>query len=588
MSGAPCLHRWRGVLGLVRGQITPYVRWRLAEVMGLVLLGAVANALAPLVLKIIVDALTGQRGTVLSGEILVGLYAAMQWLSRSSTEVQALRYACAERRMLRTLHARLFSHVLSLPLRFHLRRQSGAVSQTIDNGLQGLRLILHQVVFTVVPVGVELAVAAGVLMRFVRPLFLVLFCIAAICYAWLFGRSAARIADSARAAAAAGVEAGAIITDGLLNYEAVKCFGAERLIAAKATGALGRSERTWLAFYRHYSGNGLAVAAVFAVFLAASLLCALHSVRAGRLTVGGFVLVNAYMMQLVRPAELLGAAAQGVAQGTALLEGAMQLLTEPAEPLAGVPLRRGQCGALEFERVTLSYEPGRAALREVSFSLSPGATVAIVGQSGSGKSSIVRLLLRLLEPDAGVIRLDGVPIECIAPDALRAAIALVPQDPVLFDDTIAYNILVAAPNASHEELERAVRLAQLGEFIGSLPQGYETVVGERGVRLSGGERQRIAIARAALRRPLIYVFDEATAALDSHTEQAILSNLRAVSANATTLIVAHRLSSVMHAGGILVLHRGRLVESGTHEQLLRAQGHYAALWSAQVASPTAA
>ncbi len=588
MRRAPCPRRWRGVLGLVCGEITPYVRRRLVEVVGLVLLGAVANALAPLVLKAIVDALTGQRVVALSGEVLVGLYAVMQWLSRSSTEVQALRYACAERRMLRTLNARLFDHVLSLPLRFHLRRQSGAVSQTIDNGLQGMRLILHQFVFTVLPIGAELSVAAGVLMRFARPQFLALFCVAAICYGWLFGRSAARIADSARAAAAAGVEAGAIMTDGLLNYEAVKCFGAERLIGAKASAALGRSERTWLSFYRHYSGNGLAVAAVFALFLGTSLLWALHSVRAGHLTVGGFVLVNAYMMQLVRPAEMLGAAAQGVARGAALLEGAMELLGEPAEPLAGVSLRQEQRGALEFERVRLSYEPGRAALQEVSFSVSPGATVGIVGQSGSGKSAIVRLLLRLLEPEAGVIRLDGLPIECIAPEALRAAIAVVPQDPVLFDDTIAYNILVAAPHASREELERAARLAQLGEFIASLPQGYETVVGERGVRLSGGERQRIAFARAALRRPLIYVFDEATAALDSRTERAILSNLRAVCATATTLIVAHRLSSVMHAGGILVLHRGRVVESGTHEQLLGAQGHYAALWSAQLASATAA
>ncbi len=579
---------WWRLFGLLRRELTPYVARRLLEVIVLVMVGAAANALAPLILKLIVDRVTGQGGMARSGVILIGIYAFMQWLSRSSTEIRALRYSRAEQRIVRTLSTRLFAHVLCLPLRVHLRRQSGALSQIIDNSLQGVRLILHQVVFVVLPVGAELAVAAWVLLRLGRPLFLGLFCIAAISYVWLFGRSAPRIAGAARAAAAAGVEVNAIITDGLFNYEAVKCFGAERLVAAKAAAAFGRGEQAWLAFYRQYGGNGLAVAVVFALVLGASLLCALHSVRAGQLTVGGLVLVNAYMVQLVRPAEMLGFAVQGFAQGSAMLEGAMELLAEPTEVLAGVPLRAGRAGVLEFERVTFSYEPGHAVLQEMSFSLSPGATVGIVGQSGSGKSSIVRLLLRLVEPDGGVIRLDGVPLQQIASDALRAAIAVVPQDPVLFDDTIAYNILVASPRASREDIARAARLALLEEFICSLPQGYDTVVGERGVRLSGGERQRIAIARAALRLPRIYVFDEATAALDSCTEQMILSNLRTLSATAMTLIIAHRLSSVKQAECILVLHCGRVVESGSHEQLLRAQGHYAALWSAQFAGATAA
>ena len=574
-------HCWRGVLRLIAGELSPYVRRRLGVVLGLVGLGAALNALAPLALKGIVDGLAGHQRVTAPLGVLIGLYAASQWLGRSSAEVRALRYAQAERRIVRTLSERIFAHVLRLPLRFHLESQTGAVSQAIDNGLEGLRLILHHLVFTVLPVGAELAIVAAVLGRLGQPVFLGLFCGAAVCYAALFGRSAGRIAESARAASAARVAAGALITDGLLNCETVKSFGAEALIAGRAGGALERSEQAWLAFHRRYCANGLAVAGVFAAFLTATLACALHSVRAGGLTVGGFVLVNTYMLQLVRPAEMLGFAVQGFAQGVAMLGRTLELLGERPEASAGLALGGAPGGALRFERVTLAYEPGRAALEEVTFEVPAGATLGIVGRSGSGKSSIVRLLLRLVEPDAGLIRLDGQPLPGIAPAALRAAIAVVPQDTALLDDTIENNIALAWPQAEHRDVVRAVRVAQLEEFIESLPQGYATVVGERGVRLSGGERQRIAIARAALRRPLLYVFDEATAALDGRTEQAVLAGLRILTGTATTVIIAHRLMSVARADHIVVLQAGRLVESGGHAELIRAAGHYATLWRAQ-------
>ncbi|MHB1873087.1 MAG: ATP-binding cassette domain-containing protein [Steroidobacteraceae bacterium] len=572
---------WRGVLRVLGREITPYVRRRLAEVLGLVALGAAMNALAPLALKGVVDGLAGQQPIEVPLGFLIGLYAASQWLGRSSAEVRALRYAQAERRILRTLSERVFAHVLRLPLRFHLQRQTGAVSQAIDNGLEGVRLILHHLVFTVLPVCAELAIVAMVLARLGQPVFLVLFCGAAVCYAALFGRSAGRIAESARTASAARVAAGALITDGLLNCETVKSFGAEELVAGKAGGALERNEHAWLAFHRRYCANGLAVAGVFAAFLTATLACALHSVRAGELTVGGFVLVNTYMLQLVRPAEMLGFAVQGFAQGAAMLGRTLELLAERPEASTGLALGGGPGGALRFERVTLAYGPGRAALEDLTFEIPAGATLGIVGQSGSGKSSIVRLLLRLVEPDGGLIRLDGRPLRAIAPAALRAAIAVVPQDTALLDDTIENNIALAWPQAEHRDIVQAARVAQLEEFIESLPQGYATVVGERGVRLSGGERQRIAIARAALRRPLLYVFDEATAALDGRTEQAVLAGLQTLSGTATTVIIAHRLVSVARADRIVVLHAGRLVESGGHAELIQAAGHYAALWHAQ-------
>ena len=573
--------RWRDAVEVVRAEVTPYVARRLVQVLSLVVFGAAMNAVGPLALKWLIDGVSGQRPVRLAVGVLVGLYAGSQWLGRSSAELRALQYARAERRILRTLNERLFAHVLCLPLRYHLTRQTGAVSQTIENGLEGVRLILHHLVFTVLPVCAELMLAGFVLYRLHQPVFLGLFSGAALCYAVVFGRSARHIGDSAREAAATRVAAGAVMTDGLMNFETVKAFGAESLVRGKAGRALERSEAAWIHFYRRYARNGLAVAAVFAVFLAATLTYAVRAVHAGSLTLGGFVLVNTYMLQLVRPAEMLGFGVQGFAQGAALLEKAMVLLSVVPESVSGAPVPRTLDGGIEFDRVTLRYAPGRAALESLSFTVGAGATLGIVGESGSGKSSIVRLLLRLVEPESGVIRLGGLALTEVSPGALRGAIAVVPQDVVLFDDTIEFNITVAKPQASRAEVEHAVRIAQLEEFIAALPERYDTVVGERGVRISGGERQRIAIARAALRHPLVYVFDEATSALDSRTEQAVLTRLRAAAGSATTVLIAHRLASVVHAQCILVLQGGRVIECGRHEALLQAQGRYAALWAAQ-------
>ena len=573
--------RWRDAVEVVRAEVTPYVARRLVQVLSLVVFGAAMNAVGPLALKWLIDGVSGQRPVRLAVGVLVGLYAGSQWLGRSSAELRALQYARAERRILRTLNERLFAHVLCLPLRYHLTRQTGAVSQTIENGLEGVRLILHHLVFTVLPVCAELMLAGFVLYRLHQPVFLGLFSGAALCYAVVFGRSARHIGDSAREAAATRVAAGAVMTDGLMNFETVKAFGAESLVRGKAGRALERSEAAWIHFYRRYARNGLAVAAVFAVFLAATLAYAVRAVHAGSLTLGGFVLVNTYMLQLVRPAEMLGFGVQGFAQGAALLEKAMVLLSVVPESVSGAPVPRTLDGGIEFDRVTLRYAPGRAALESLSFTVGAGATLGIVGESGSGKSSIVRLLLRLVEPESGVIRLGGLALTEVSPGALRGAIAVVPQDVVLFDDTIEFNITVAKPQASRAEVEHAVWIAQLEEFIAALPERYDTVVGERGVRISGGERQRIAIARAALRHPLVYVFDEATSALDSRTEQAVLTRLRAAAGSATTVLIAHRLASVVHAQCILVLQGGRVIECGRHEALLQAQGRYAALWAAQ-------
>ena len=581
MSRVPRQGRWREAAWLIKGEISPYVARRLGAVLLLVVFGALMNAVAPLALKWIIDGLRSHGRVPLGAMVLVGCYAGSQWLGRSSAELRMLRYAQAERRILRTLNQNLFVHVLRVPLRFHLDGQSGAVNQAIENGLDGVRLILHHLVFTLLPVCTELLLVGWILSRLHEPVFLVLFALASVSYAILFGVSAARIAESAREAAEARVASGAVMMDGLLNFETVKAFGAEGQVSDKARGALETSEQAWVRFYRRYAHNGLAVALVFALFLTGTMMFALRAVHAGALTVGGLVLVNTYMLQLVRPAEMLGFGVQGFAHGVAMLDGALDILA--VAPETGVGLRLPNCarGMLEFEHVTLRYGPGRVALEDVSFTVPAGATLGVVGQSGSGKSSIVRLLLRLMEPDAGVIRIDGMAVSDLAPSVLRESIAVVPQDVMLFDDTIEYNIAVGRPQTTRGEVERAARLAQLESAIATMPEGYGTIVGERGLRLSGGERQRIALARAALRRALVYVFDEATAALDAGMERAVLAGVRALSAQATTVIIAHRLESVVHADRILVLHAGRVTESGTHEGLLRAGGAYAALWQAQ-------
>jgi ATP-binding cassette subfamily B protein len=374
-----------------------------------------------------------------------------------------------------------------------------------------------------------------------------------------------------------------------LNYETVKYFTAESVVQDRVGRALIQTEDGWVGFYRRYAYNGLGIATIFAGFLAVTIIHAAYEVQGGRLSVGSFVLINTYMLQVVRPVEMLGYAMQSLSQGLAFLGKMFEILREKPEPVAGVdsaPL--GGAGRLEFAAVGVSYRPDRVILRDVSFSVPAGKTLAVVGGSGAGKSTLVRLLVRLIEPDAGRILLDGRSIGELPLAQLRQAIAVVPQDTVLFNDTIGYNIAFGKAGSTRAEVEHAARLAHLHDFITSLPDGYDTKVGERGVKLSGGEKQRVSIARAAIKRPRIYVFDEATCSLDSNTEREILTNLREISRFSTTVVIAHRLSTVIHADEIVVLEAGTIVERGSHHGLLRQNGRYAALWQAQQQGTAAA
>jgi len=379
------------------------------------------------------------------------------------------------------------------------------------------------------------------------------------------------------------------MTDALLNVELVKYFAAEAIVQERIGRALSRTEAEWVSFYRQYAVNGVTVSTIFAAFLAVTTLYAVHEVEGARLTVGDFVLITSYMLQVIRPVEALGYAMQGFSQGAAMLDKMLALFhakSEPPQP--GKVGRLEGPGHLEFENVTLSYAPQRVALQGVSFKVPAGKTVGIVGASGSGKSTLVRLLARLLEPDTGRILLDGVPISALSLATLRQSIAVVPQDTVLFNDSVGDNIAFGRAGCTQEEIEQAASRAHLDELIASLPDTYDTNVGERGLKLSGGERQRLSIARAAIKRPRIYIFDEATSALDSVTELEIARNLQEISRSITTLVITHRLSTVVHADEIIVLEAGTVVERGTHASLLRLCGRYAAFWTAQQTGAVAA
>jgi ABC-type transport system involved in Fe-S cluster assembly fused permease/ATPase subunit len=577
------LGNFREVIALAWSEADRFVKVRLAGALVLIMIASALTGMGPVALKLIVDRFSGGlTAPHVPVALLIGSYVLSQWLARSAGEIRGFVYARAERRMVRTLNERLFAHILRLPLRFHLDRQTGAVTQALTNGLQGFQLVVHTLVFSVLPIVTEFATIVVVLGRLDQRAFLLLFCAAVVCYAAAFSFAAHRTIKAGKSASAAQVDANASMTDSILNYETVKYFVAETVIEQKVAGALIRTEGEWIRFYRQYAGNGLFVATLYAAFLALTILYATQEIRAGRITIGTFVLINTYMLQIVRPIEALGLAVQNLSQGLAYLDKMLDLFHEKSEELAhsGAAPLTGP-GALEFSNVRVSYRPDRAILKELSFRIPAGRTLGIVGHSGSGKSTIVRLLTRLIEPDGGQILLDGAPISQLSLARLRASIAVVPQDTILFNETIAYNIAFGKAGSTREEVEEAARLAHLHEFIMTLPDGYETLVGERGVKLSGGEKQRASIARAAIKRPSIYVFDEATSSLDTRTERQILRSLREISHHSTTLVIAHRLSTVVHADQIVVLDAGAVVEQGTHESLLEAKGRYAALWHAQ-------
>lgn len=566
-------------------QTDVFVRRRLALALGLVLGSSVLVGVSPVLLKMAVDALSAPHYESLhfAPAALVIAYSGTLWLAKSSQEGRWLVYGRADQRLQRRISRRLFAHIMALPLRFHLDRKSGALGQTLNNGLLGCRMIVQHLVCSLLPVLIEVVTMTVILLMLGQPIFLTIIVSALICYTGAFAAGAVCLGRTAREASTSNIAANGLLTDNVLNYETVKSFNAEEIVRTRFDTALERTERHWNRFYLQKLGNGLLVATIFLVALATSLVVATRAVSRGDLSVGEFVLVHTYLLQTIRPLEMVGFALRDIAQGSAFIEKMAELLRErPEDPTQAQKSRNVTFeGDLVIDHVSLSYRPGSQVIRDVSFSIPSGHTVAVVGPSGSGKSSLVRLLLRFCEPDSGQILLDNTRISDLPVSQLRDAIALVPQDVALFNESIAYNIEIGRPGCPVKDIERAARIAQLHDFIASLADGYETIVGERGVKLSGGERQRIAIARAILKNPRIFIFDEATSSLDSATEQQIVRNLSDLSQETTTLIVAHRLSTVTKSDEIVVLDNGRVAERGTHSGLLRGSGVYASLWAAQ-------
>ena len=470
-----------------------------------------------------------------------------------------------------------------LSLRFHLERRTGGLNRVIERGVTGVDTIVRMAVLNSIPTAVELLMISGLVAYYFGWIYVVVVLATVGLYvAFTFWASERRIAIR-RDMNDSDTEAHAKAVDSLLNYETVKYFGNEDHEARRFDSSMARYERAAIRTYTSLGVLNTGQAVIFTIGTVICMLLAARDVASGALTIGGFVMINAILMQLYLPLNFMGMVYREIKQGLIDIETMFALLHEPPEIIdrPGAKTLRVKKGEIKFENVSFAYDPERQILKNVSFEVPAGKMVAIVGPSGAGKSTISRILFRFYELTGGRVSIDGQNISDVTQSSLRAAIGMVPQDTVLFNDTILYNIRYGRPEASDAEVREAARLAQIHDFIMTLPQGYDSLVGERGLKLSGGEKQRVAIARTILKSPPILMLDEATSALDSHTEKEIQDALERVARERTSLVIAHRLSTVVHADNIIVLDHGEIVEQGTHLELLARGGLYASLWARQ-------
>lgn len=545
-------------------------------------IGSGAAGLAPLVLKRLVDAISFGSGPAATIFWPAAAYGFALLLQRLGEQLQAYCYGRGELALIRRFNVSAFEHLLRLPLIVHLDAKPGALAQTLAEGVLGLRLILTHLVVTLLPVLVQLAVAGLVVSAELGAAAALILVAALTAYTGVFAVGVRRLDKPARGVSAANIAAAGALSDSLINVEALKSFVAESQYARSYDEALGRAEVQWRVFHRRRLEHGAAVAVVFSATVAFGLALVSRDAMHGDISLGAVVMLNAYLLQLTRPLEMLGFAARDLGQGLAYLSGLARLLAHPAEAQRPrePPASRGPAD-LEFENVSFSFNAERVALKGLSFRAPAGATLAVVGPSGAGKSSLVRLILGLYTPSDGIIRLDGRPISTLALEDLRSQIAVVAQDTILLDDSLAANIALGSAVAEGPKIAAAAAAAQLSDLLARLPDGLRTCVGSRGLKLSGGERQRVAIARAAFKQARLLLLDEATASLDPVTEQAVWRNLAMLGQGATKLIVTHHLAAARHADEILVLDEGAIVERGDHRALLEAGGLYARLWDEQ-------
>ena len=558
-----------------------------ARVVGalILLVGAMsANVYVPILYKGAVDVLDAEAGQILALPLgLIGAYGLLRLISVAFGELRDAVFAKVTQRAIRTVALQVFRHLHALSLRFHLDRQTGGLTRAIERGTKGIEFVLAFMLFNIIPTMLEILVVCSILwvlydFWFAAVTFLTIgsyIAFTLIVTEWrLKFRREMNTRDS---------EANTKAIDSLLNYETVKYFCAEEHEAGRYDRALERYERAAVTSKTSLSAVNVGQSFIIAIGLTVVMIMAGQGVVKGTMSIGDFVLVNTYLIQLYLPLNFLGFVYREIKQSLTDMEAMFSLIAIPEEvtDAPGAQPLKIDGGGIRFDGVSFGYEADRPILKDVSFTVPAGKTVAIVGPSGAGKSTISRLLFRFYDATEGTVAIDGQDIRDVTQASVRGAIGIVPQDTVLFNDTIRYNIAYGRPGASDDDIDRAAKLARIDDFIRSSPAGYDTRVGERGLKLSGGEKQRVAIARTILKRPAILVFDEATSALDSKTEKEIQASLHEVSAERTTLIIAHRLSTVVESDEIIVLDDGSVVERGRHAELLAKGGQYAAMWARQ-------
>jgi len=542
-----------------------------------------ATVIAPLMLSAAADSLSEKNIFLPAAIFLIAGYAGARLLGQAFAQLRDLVFANVLFHATADVALRTVAHLQALSPRFHSGRRTGALLRTMERGMRAVGTFLTYALFNTAPVALQIAIFAGLLLwKLGIGITLVTLATVAVHVRFTIALTR-RQAEIRRRVNERDSEAGARLVDSLLNFETIKYFTAEALERARYDREMAKFAGNMTEAEISVATLNVGQAAIMALGMGTVLVLTAFGIRDGRYTLGDFVLGNAILLQLYQPLTVLGTVYHEIVQALVDLEALIALLSAPVE-IADAPSARPLAvpkGAIRFEDVRFAYGAGRPALNGVSFEVPAGGTVAIVGPSGAGKSTVARLLLRFYDPGGGRIRIDGEDIGRVTQASLRAAIGIVPQDTSLFNDTIRYNIAYGRPGAAEAEIEQAARVAQMDAFIRSLPQGYDTIVGERGLKLSGGEKQRVAIARAVLKDPPILILDEATSALDSHSERAVQAAIEAACRGRTTLIVAHRLSTVVGADEILVLDHGAIAERGTHCALLARGGVYAAMWAKQ-------
>ena len=566
--------------------LIPYLweyKVRVLAALTFLVLAKVANVGVPVLLKRIVDSLDAQMAPLAVPLALLAGYGLLRLSTTLFTELREFLFAKVTQRAVRKIALQVFRHLHALSLRFHLQRQTGGLTRDVERGQRGISTLISLTLFSILPTLVEIALVSAILIARYDWTFMAITAGALVTYIAFTVLITEWRTQYRRTMNDLDSKANTRAIDSLLNYETVKYFGNEEWEARRYDESLQRWEKAAVKSQTSLSTLNIGQSAIIAIAVTLIMWRATVGVVDGTMTIGDLVLVNAFMIQLYIPLNFLGVIYREIKQALADMERLFALIEEHAEIRdnpGALPLAiRG--ATVRFENVYFSYETNRQILFDVSFTIPAGRTVAVVGPSGSGKSTLARLLYRFYDLGQGRITIDGQDIRDVQQTSLRAAIGIVPQDTVLFNDSIEYNIAYGKPGATHDEIVAAARAAQIHDFVAGLPEGYGTPVGERGLKLSGGEKQRVAIARAILKAPHVLIFDEATSALDSKAEKAIQAELSMIAQNHTTLTIAHRLSTVVDADEILVLEHGRIVERGAHANLLAANGVYARMWRLQ-------